>query len=401
MLTSDLDWIMKMKLLVVSLSLLSGSVLAIEPASIKTDSGIELTPLLDSKLEHDSNIYNSSNNEKSSGKLILNPSVNLTLDDALNSYTFGASLEHGTFFSSSEDNYLDSNLLAEVHLEPAENKRVDLSYTYGWLTELRGTGLSEGAGESLTEANEFKQHDASFRYEYGLVTSSRFAVISNFRDTKYRNNRLITQFRDSNNISMGAEFLHAYSAITDLTFDIEQSKISYDQIDQTGVSRDSHVLDYRVGARWEATALTTGIVKVGYQTKTFKEDLRNNFYGLSWLVQAQWSPLTYSQFTISSNAGSVDPDLFGDYIDQKGIAVSWQHAWSEMIATSVQFSFTNDDFSGFDREDDSQELSLGITHNTARWIESSFYVSFQEKESNLDQFAFDKTIVGVNFTVSM
>lgn len=379
----------------------SCNVSALEPASIKTESGVDITPLLESKYEYDNNIFNSSSNEKSSTKLVVKPSVNFQMIDALNTFSMGTYVESGTYFSSSDDNYLDGGFEAATHLEPSSRDRFDFKYEYDFKTEQRGTGVSEGLLNLLDDPSEFREQNADLRYEFGGITSSRFALLANYQDIRFTNNRNLTQYRDFDERLLGGQFLYALSALTDLTLDASYTGIRYDLIDESGVTRDSNVKELLVGVRWEATALTTGVAKIGYQNKSFKAFERGDFNGVSWLVEAQWAPLSYSTFRLTSQAGAVDPDTFGDYIDQKGVSLGWEHTWSSLVSTSAVYSYTNDDFSGVEREDDSQELVLSVIHNTARWLETSMYYTYQDKDSNLALFKFDKSIVGINFKVSM
>lgn len=377
------------------------NVSAIEPAAIQTESGIDLTPFFEGRAEYDNNIFNSSSDEKSSTKLVAKPSINAQMLDVLNVYSFGAYIESGTYFSSSDDNYLDGGLEASTHLEPTSRDRFDLIYKYDFKTEQRGTGVSEGLTNLIDKPSEFREQNADLRYEIGSVEASRLALLGNYRDIRYTNNRDLTKDRDNKENLIGGQFLVALSPLTDLTVDATYTAKRYDLIDSSGLTRDSNIKEFLVGVRWEATAITTGVAKIGYQSKSFKSFERDDFKGLSWLLEAQWSPLTYSTFKITSQAGAVDPDTFGDYIDQKGVSLGWEHEWSPLISTSTVYSYTNDDFSGVDREDDSQEVVLSVIHNTARWLETRLFYTYQEKDSNLELFKFDKSIVGIDFKVSM
>lgn len=379
----------------------SSSIFAIEPASIQTESGVDITPLLESKFEYDNNIFNRSADKTSSTKIIVKPSVNFEMIDALDEYSIGAYVENGTYLASSDDNYFNGGLATSIHLEPSASNRFDFSYSYDFDTEKRGSGLTEGFDDLLKEASNFREQNADVRYEIGGVDTSRVAVLASYADTRYTNNRFLTQYRDVDELLFGGEFLYSLSGLTDLSIDASHSDIRYDVIDISGDSRDSDVSEVRIGLRWEATALTTGVAKIGYQNKSFKSAERSDFNGLSWLVEAQWSPLTYSTFVLTSEAGAVDPDAFGDYIDQKGISIGWEHTWTERFGTNVVYSFTNDDYEGVTREDDSQELVIGLVHSTARWLEISAYGAIQDKDSNLTQFRYDKTLIGLNFKVSM
>ena len=375
---------------------------AIEPAGINTESGILITPLLQTGLKYDDNIFSQSQDEKGSTILTIDPTVNFLLDDGINSYSVDVGLNSGTFFSSSDDNYLDGFLGFDIHLEPSSMSRFDLSASANWTTEARGTGITEGLGEAVTEPLTYRDQVVTGTYEFGaLSTNAKMAFDAKYYNKEYTNFENNTKYRNYDSFLFGTTFSYNTGAATDVFVEVNKDAIRYDHIEPQQSTRSSD--DYRalVGIKWEATALTTGSVKLGYQNKDFEARNRENFSGLSWDAGVTWQPLTYTSFNFSTKRAAKDPNVEGSYINESVHSVAWNHEWATRLNTSVSASYVKEDYSGVSRKDDTTTLSAQANYVLQRWVDVSVYVDITDKDSTRDNIYFDKNLVGVNFTFSM
>ncbi|GGI98721.1 hypothetical protein GCM10007978_40660 [Shewanella hanedai] len=381
----------------------SGAALAIEPAGHTTESGVVITPLLDTGLKYDDNIFSQSNNETSSSIYTLAPSVNFLLDDGVNQYQLDAAFESGTYLDSSDDNYLTGNLAASTHLEASSSSRFDVSLMANWDSEERGTGLSEGTGDSITEPLTFVEQTVAATYEYGAMSSSaRVAFDAKYYNKDYTNYAEITEFNNYDSLYLGSTFFYTTNASTDAFIELSRDAIRYDKLKTNTVSRDSDDYFALAGVTWEATALTSGSVKLGYQHKAFTSSGREDFSGLSWNAEVTWQPLTYSSFMLTTSRMARDPNTEGDYIDATLYGVNWTHDWSEMVSTNLGANYTQEDYKGnTNRQDETFSLNASVDVELRRWLGVSLYVSMTDKDSNRDNIAYDKSIIGVNFTASL
>jgi hypothetical protein len=58
---------------------------------------------------------------------------------------------------------------------------------------------------------------------------------------------------------------------------------------------------------WEATAKTTGTVRVGWLDEKFADSLYPSFSSPNWDVAICWSPLAYSHFDLSTKRSAESP----------------------------------------------------------------------------------------------
>src|SRR3954471_8271796 len=83
---------------------------------------------------------------------------------------------------------------------------------------------------------------------------------------------------------------------------------------------------YQIGAKWEATAKTSGIVKFGMLEKKFNSSGRTDFSGSSWDAAVRWSPLTYSVWDLYSSKVTNESTGTGDFLLTQTYGVNWNHA---------------------------------------------------------------------------
>ena len=70
---------------------------------------------------------------------------------------------------------------------------------------------------------------------------------------------------------------------------------------------------YYAGVTWEATAATTGTVKLGRLERKF-DGGQPKFTGPSWEAAVFWSPRTYSKFDLYTARFTTEASGLGDFI---------------------------------------------------------------------------------------
>jgi hypothetical protein len=392
---------MKMNLLLgVTAIAFSGSVIAVEPEPYITDSGIVIIPILNAGYKYDNNIFSEASNASGSGIFTIAPAVKFLLDDGINNYQLDVGAESGTFLDSSDDNYVSGSLGFTAHIEPSSQSRFDLALEANNESEPRGTGLTEGLGDSIDEPLLYNDQLAELTYEYGsLASSGRIAVMGRYYNKNYTNFTDITQFRSYNQSTLGSTFFYTSNASTDAFFEIKVGVIKYDAINL--VSRDSDVYTALVGIKWEATALTSGSFKIGQEQKKFSDSSRENFKGISWEGNVNWKPLTYTTVTLETSRSAKEPDLQGDYIGESSYGVNWEHEWNEKITSTLNFSYIREDYTGFERLDKSNNLYVDVNYEFKRWVDVLLYIAYTDQNSTSDNIVYDKTVVGLDFVFSL
>ena len=378
----------------------SSSVVAIEPASHITDSGIEITPIIKSGYKYDNNIFSQGSDTSSSGIFTIAPSATFLLDDGVNNYQLDVGVESGTFIDSADDNYITGDVAFKSHLESSSRSRFDMALVVGTDIEPRGTGITEGLGDIFDEPLTYNEQSAELTYEYGgLASSGRINVMGRYYNKNYTNFENITQYRSFDESTLGSTFFYTTNSRIDAFIELKGRAIAYDA--NQSVSRDSTVYSALAGLTWEATALTSGTFKIGQEQKNFSDSSRENFKGLSWQGNVEWKPLTYSRITLNTSRSARDPDTAGDYILATVYGASWQHAWNEKIISTINYSYVDEDYTGISRVDETSNLSADISYQLKGWLGVALFVEYTDQDSTNKIIIFDKNIVGLNFTFSL
>lgn len=378
----------------------SSSVVAVEPASYITDSGIEITPIIKSGYKVDNNIFSQESNTRSSGIFTIAPRATFLLDDGVNNYQLDVGVESGTFIDSPNDDYVTGDVAFISHLESSSRSRFDIALVASAGLEPRGTGLTEGIGDIVEEPFIYNEQSAELTYEYGgLASSGRIKFMGRYYNKNYNNFEEVTQYRNFDESTLGSTFFYSTNSRLDALIELKGRVITYDAT-QT-VSLDSTVYSTLVGLTWEATALTSGTFKIGQEQKNFSDSSRENFKGLSWQGNVEWKPLTYSTITVNTSRSTLDPNRIGDYLLESVYGASWQHAWNEKIISTISYSYVEGDYSGVYRVDETNNLAADISYQFKRWLGVALFVEYTDKDSTNETIIFDKNIVGLNFVFSL
>ncbi|WP_417227611.1 outer membrane beta-barrel protein [Amphritea sp.] len=386
-----------------ALMLSSQAFSAIEPASIEAGP-VRIVPTLNVETSYDDNIFSSTTAEVDSLKMAVTPQFEIIAEDGFNAYKASYAMSHGTYKSSSDDNYTDHQVGLDAHLEFNARNTLDLNTAYSKNHEERGTGITEtgSIGAGVDAPLEYDTKSVSFSYTYGADNATgRLVLAGQYTDKEYQNFRSITEERDNEETSFSGTFFYRIQPKTSLLFEIRNQNLNY-KTDPTN-SLDSETQRYYIGATWEGTAKTTGTIKLGTVKKDFKSSAREDFSGSSWEVGINWKPLTYSTFNLATSQSEKESSGTGDFIDSQTIRLSWTHDWNDQVQTIFSSGFTNDDYKGTTggREDDITDASINLNYDIRRWLSIGMGYSHQNTDSNTVGIPFDRNIYLISITGSL
>jgi hypothetical protein len=179
------------------------------------------------------------------------------------------------------------------------------------------------------------------------------------------------------------------------------SFIEYDSQNVSDAQSDSHSNEIYAGIEWQATAKTTGIIKLGFveqdyddqetsDVKTFVAEIGVRVY-LTRRMELDINAgrgVLQSEFTASSNSYERS---FGNFNINRRV-------WKDLSA-SFHGSYEKQVFHNSKRKDDIYELGLGARYDIKKWAFADFKYSSRDKRSNFETEAdrINKASVGINF----
>lgn len=396
----------------VSILLTSNLALAQEQEGvIRTESGIDFIPSLQTELKHDNNVLRDTDGSVESWIATLAPALKANLIDGPHRYSFAAAVKNAVYFDSSADNFTDGYLDAEAKLSPASAHNLKLRANNSWLHEDRGTGVSEGRGNLQSEETKFNAQTFDAEYEYGSTGSiGKLRANARWYNKDYKNFRELTQYRDYDSRLIGGGFVYQTPGAFKLVAELSTTEIGFKTEDLTG-SRDNTDNNYRLGAEWDITAVTTGILKLGYQNKDFDLATREKFNGFSWEAIVQWLPLTYSGFDLSTGRRAKDVDALNvnsDYIVETTYALGWNHQWSERLSSKLAYEYQTDEYNkvlrggvALGRKDKRTVITGELETKIRRWLTLTGFVNLEDRSSTLGVIVYDRTVYGLNVQMTL
>jgi hypothetical protein len=373
-----------------------------EPAEIKLG-GIDLTPTLNISESRSDNIYSSNNNAESSNIFVINPGILAELAHGDSMYSFNAELSDGTYSDglAKDDDYTDYSYGANADIALNSSNMIMLAASMASGHEDRGSGVTEGTS-GFDVPIEYDEDNYSAGYRLGNDDSVISVELGVSRtDKEYTN---FEEFTDIRNYEKDAFTITGYYELapkTDLLVEYVQADYDY-EVDPFGLGLDSDEDQMLIGLVWEATANTTGTAKIGRLDKEFDSAVRDEFSGTIWSAQVDWTPteqsiinFTTSQLPKETNVGN------GNFIDGTMTSVSWKQAWTSAISTTVNFGTGEDDYDETNRSDDVTNYGISLDYEFRRWMSVGLAYKYDERDSNVDVFDYDRNVYSLTVSLSL
>ncbi len=346
-----------------------------------------LYPALSLMFGHDNNLFQSSANEKSSGLYEITPMIGWGAQSG--AHEFGAMYEAriGRYDTSSDDNYERQRLDANANLVLNRKLDVALDFIYQDTSDPRGSTDRP----ALTEPDEWHATGADVMVGYGADRApARLEVSLGGNRKRYDNNSTFTAASELDTTNLGALFLYEVMPKTSLLFEVEARNLDY----RAG-TLDSEEYYTLFGGTWEATAQTSGTVKVGFVDKDFDVAARDDFDGASWQIEVLWSPLPRTDFQFTTYQIPSEATGIGDTIVQSDFSVGVRHELRPRLVTAASLTTGTSDYEGSTREDDRDTINISANYEFQRWLTLRFDYIWYDNESNLANRDYDRNQINV------
>jgi hypothetical protein len=312
--------------------------------------------------------------------------------------------DYGVYQDSDDDDYDDHTVSFDASVSPSDFVEASFGASYGWLHDNRGEGSSEGLNAaSRGEPDEYEISSVNVDLDFGRDSAMFGFLLQMSRDDiEYQNNLNETVFRNRDETDLvGRVYANISGGKTKVFVQASQKDNSYDEDPILGGKLDSDEDGYSVGIEWEATGKTSGLIRVGEVDKEFDSAAREDDSINIWEVQVAWSPRTYSHIILNSSSQPRETNGTGNFIEAQDTSLTWLHAWSDDLSTTFTYTDGNDEYSNANREDDRQNISLSLSYDWRRWMTIGANYTHSERDSNQNEFDFDRNIVSVSVDMAL
>ncbi len=353
--------------------------------------GIPLGPLIvypgiDASYGHNDNLFSSNINKGSSSVTTISPYAKA--EAKIGPHTFDAlfRIDDVRYSSSRADNYTAYGLLGNANLVISGRAGLKLRAEHRRGFDPRGSTDRAASGSP----DEYINQGIEGIFSYGAPgAQGRIEIDGGAYSRRYQNNRAITVVSDRDTTQLGGTFLWRIAPKTELLALAQRRSIDY-ALDTS--TQSSTEMRYQVGAKWDATAKTSGIVKFGLLEKKFNNSTRSDFSGSSWDGAVRWSPLTYSVFDFYTSKATNESTGTGDFLLTQTYGMTWNHAWNSRFSTVGLASWRKDDFlgTGGGRIDKTSTVGVKASYQWQRWLRFGGEYTMTDRVSNPNTFDYTR-----------
>lgn len=344
---------------------------------------LNVFPGIDLAQGYDDNLFWTPRNKTSSAYTVVSPYVRAEAKSGPHRYDATLRLSNGRFWNSSNDNYTDYSLIGSGDLVFDGRTGLKLRAEFRHGHDPRGS--TDRAPTSTPDQYNHFGLDGVFRYG-APGAQGRIEIDAGAFAHRYTNNHDTADVSNRNTWQGGGTFFWRVMPRTDVLIQARHFNINYTDDSNPGPTQSSAENQYYLGLKWEATAKTTGMIKVGYMTKNFDSSQFKDYSGISWGAGVRWSPLTYSVFDLTTSRMTNESTGVGSAIVSNTYGLTWNHAWNSRLRTHALAGYRHDDFldSSPSRIDKTSSLGAKVSYEFRRWLLFGAEYTHTDRNSTLN-----------------
>lgn len=367
-----------------------GSASALEPASLGTG-GLKFTPTIELRSAYDDN-FRADTSGESSWVSAVQPNLAFDMEQGPNRYAARYSLAQEWVHNRPSEDNTTQVLDLSADLEFDVRHRLDLNAF--WDKSVAITSVDE-------PTSRFTTTGLGAVYGFGVPGAMINADLGYRFDRKRTDNN--ANFEDERDLTaVSGTLYYRVGPRTQILGEIRQRDSDF----RSDSARDNTTTSYLLGARWAATALTTGDVRFGRSTQDFDEAGRPDRTSSVWEVGVRWEPLTYSRFNLRTSRRLADGDegvtdeVATTSIRSSVYNLTWTHDWNARVSTNLGLARTDNQYDT-GRRDTITGFNAGVTYRWHRWLDIRFGYAFDDSDSNLDRATWDRNRFTLTVNMSL
>lgn len=364
-------------------AILSGPLFPARPAPIRAEPFF-IYPQVGLGLGYTDGVIKADGSRASSATTVLTPVLRGELQTGAHRFTGQYYGQFTRYQGSSEDNTDNHDL--SVLARNQFTARLESQTSVYWQRRYQPRVLSFVTGVTSTTPNHYEGKGINFLGGYGARDATgRIEVEASFQELDFLNNRTATAGLDNKNVSLAGRFIYRLSPATRAFVELKHTDYDYKSGNQDNVETTANI-----GASWAPTPATNVTGRVGRQKKDYANlvDVSNN----RWDVTARWTPVTYSNVQLDAGRSLVDAVGLGGATRQQYAKATWNHGWTQRIATQLVASHEKFDFLVSGRTDTVDQLTLKAGYEFRRYLQVGFELSHQNRDSNVAGGSFKRSV---------
>lgn len=364
---------------------------AIEPQSVRINDALVFTPSLSVSESYDDNFRALEDNEDSSWITTIKPTFEFTAEGNKSGYKLTYEVVSDIIHSSTDDNNTDHHVDLDAGFEFNSKNRLTLNAGYD--------DVENTASDGVDYVNdEYNTKNIGGIYTYGAKTARmQLDIGANYQQLRFTDGTAVNEDKERDATALSSTFYYSISPKTRVLVEGRHTDYSY----ETNTILDSTNIAGLLGVTWEATAMTTGSIKVGREKKDFDDNRLDDPSQGMWEAAVAWQPRTYSRFTLKTRQGVDEGDDGASSIETLTSSLSWDHDWSSRLTSNLNYTAASEDYQDVSREDDLTSIGVGLTYSVRRWLDLSVGYSYKERDSEVTGESYERNVYALTVTASL
>ncbi|WP_022963944.1 outer membrane beta-barrel protein [Halopseudomonas pelagia] len=361
---------------------LSADALAVEPQSIDL-AGFDFTPQLLLGERYDDNLRGDSENELSSWVTTIQPSFQLTAEGRKTGHQLKYLASREIYHSDSDASHTDHHLTLKSVLELTSRHRLSAGLGHHRIEETTDTTLDD-VNDKYTLTN------AELGYTFGAATArNQIDLLSRYEQRRFQNSNGINDDQERDSLGLTSTWYHRLSPRTRTLGELRYTDHDYTTDLNNRSSTNTAAL---IGGTWEATAKTTGTLRVGVEQKNFDDSNRTDYTSPMWDLGLTWSPRTYSTFGITARRAFDEGDDGASTVQDINTLLSWDHTWSPWISTELEYQILDREYKATERQDDRTAFGAAVVYSYDRWADFKLGYRRVDNDSNISDNDYQRNL---------
>ncbi|WP_226502410.1 outer membrane beta-barrel protein [Pseudomonas sp. MWU16-30317] len=361
-----------------------------KPASIDIG-GFDFTPQLNLTQSYDDNFRTLPDHKQASWISSVAPIFLLQAETRNTGYQLQYIGNNQTYWDDSSANHTDHQLTFRSVLEFDSRNRLRYDLGYKQLEQTTDTTVR-------TENDRYTVKNAGIGYTFGAATAKNQIDLGlDYEQRRFQNADGINDDMERNTTAFIGTWYHRLSGKTRALGEVRYTDFDYLQ---SGNPRTSVGTAALVGLEWDATAKTTGKVRIGEEQKDFNDSDRND-RSPTWEVGIDYKPRTYSTFSLNTHKSYDEGDDGASAIHVVTSKLGWEHHWSQRIKTTFDYTHAELEYEGVDRQDKQNIFGSKITYGPRRWVDVSLGYLRIKNDSTAELEGFTRNIYLLSVELSL
>ncbi len=353
---------------------------------------------INTKAGYIDNFLFSESNKESTSFFNIAPTVFIQTEAERNLFQLYGKISYYSFNDFSDDNHNDTTIIGKYHYKFSQNQRLAFTGSFKDTFEYRGTGISQGDANALTEGDEMQNTFVNAGYYYGQEESvARLSILLGARNSEYTTRRDKTQIFDYEGQYLKGSFDYYLSGKSYFRSEFAYEQVSFDN--NPIIDRD--VYSALIGYKWESSIISHVDILLGFETLAFDASDREKDDKFVWKVDVNWSPVEYVNVLFNSTRTFQENNQNGSeykVVDEYKLNIG--HQFTDFVTASISLAIKNQDVIFVDsiREEDYQYAGLLLRYIRNERLNFYLEYNFTGLDSTKEIDNFDRNMISAGLT---